>query len=124
MLDLIPELSRKSFTATTKPARLTLWANHVRIALQMVLGMFVLFAIVKDGIHLFTMHSETDGIAQILKDIGEILAFSAALDLAYMLFTPGPDEAVDPVIVAIAAAMLILVSSAKETFTKVAAQPG
>jgi hypothetical protein len=43
------------------------------------------------------------------------LLFSAAIDLAYMLFTPGPDEALQPVIIGIAAAVLILVLKFKET---------
>jgi hypothetical protein len=43
---------------------------------------------------------------------------SAALDLAYMLFTEGPDEAVQPLIVGIAAAVLISVSEFKHLVAK------
>ena len=35
------------------------------------------------------------------------LAYSAGFELAYTLFTPGPDEAVEPVIMGLAAAMLL-----------------
>lgn len=38
------------------------------------------------------------------------LAISAGIELAYMLFTPGPDEAVEPLILGLAAAVLLLVS--------------
>jgi hypothetical protein len=34
------------------------------------------------------------------------LFFSTGVDLAYMLFTPGPDEAIDPVMTGLAAAIL------------------
>jgi hypothetical protein len=46
---------------------------------------------------------------------GYALAFSAAIDLAYMLFTAGPDEAVEPVILGFASAALIV--SAKSDLT-------
>ncbi|WP_165190108.1 hypothetical protein [Caulobacter soli] len=45
-----------------------------------------------------------------LKIVGEALAFSAAIELAYMLFTPKPDEAVQPLILGVAAAALIAAS--------------
>lgn len=38
------------------------------------------------------------------------LQYAAALDLAYMLFTPGPDEAVQPLMLGLAAAALLEVS--------------
>ena len=43
--------------------------------------------------------------------VGRGLAYSAGLDLAFMLFTPGPDEAIDPVIVGLAATILITISN-------------
>ncbi len=49
----------------------------------------------------------------ILETVGHALAFSAAVDLAYMLFTPGPDEAVEPVLLGIAATILIILSSSE-----------
>jgi hypothetical protein len=42
--------------------------------------------------------------------VGEGLAISAGVELAYMLFTPGPDEAIEPVMLGIAAAILIVAS--------------
>lgn len=41
-----------------------------------------------------------------LELVARALAFSAGFELAYTLFTPGPDEAVEPVIMGLAAAML------------------
>ncbi len=42
-----------------------------------------------------------------LKIIAYGLFFSTGVDLAYMLFTPGPDEAIDPVMTGLAAAILL-----------------
>ena len=42
--------------------------------------------------------------------VGQALAYSAGIELAYTLFTPGPDEALDPVMMGLAAAILLGVS--------------
>jgi hypothetical protein len=39
--------------------------------------------------------------------VGHALAYSAGIELAYTLFTPGPDEALDPVLMGLAAAALL-----------------
>jgi hypothetical protein len=46
----------------------------------------------------------------ILKTVGQALSYAAAIELAYMLFTPEPDEAVQPLILGLASAALILAS--------------
>jgi hypothetical protein len=46
----------------------------------------------------------------VLELAGKGLLVTTAIDLAYMLFTPGPDEAVEPVITGIAAFVLIALS--------------
>lgn len=46
-----------------------------------------------------------------LQIVGECLAFSAGIDLAYMLLTPGPDEAIEPLILGLASAILFSISS-------------
>ena len=45
-----------------------------------------------------------------LQIVGECLAYSAGIDLAYMLLTPGPDEAIEPLILGLASAILFSVS--------------
>jgi hypothetical protein len=42
--------------------------------------------------------------------VGYALQFSAGTELAYMLFTPGPDEAIEPLIFGLAATALIEIS--------------
>jgi hypothetical protein len=46
----------------------------------------------------------------ILTIVGVALAISTAFELAYTLFTAGPDEAVNPVITGVAAGILLLIS--------------
>jgi hypothetical protein len=43
------------------------------------------------------------------------LGLAAAVELAYTLFTPGPDEAIEPLLLGVSATLLFLVSGAKET---------
>lgn len=45
--------------------------------------------------------------------VGDGLMYSAGFELAYMLFTPGPDEAIEPVILGMAATILIIISDDK-----------
>ncbi|WP_345821410.1 hypothetical protein ABC766_05330 [Methylobacterium fujisawaense] len=45
--------------------------------------------------------------------VGDGLMYSAGFELAYMLFTPGPDEAIEPVILGMAATILIIISDEK-----------
>lgn len=46
----------------------------------------------------------------ILSLVSEAMMVSAAIELAYMLYTPGPDEAVDPLILGIAGTALLVMS--------------
>jgi hypothetical protein len=46
-----------------------------------------------------------------LEIVARALAYSSAVELAYTLFTEGPDEAVEPVIMGLAAAMLLGIST-------------
>ncbi len=46
----------------------------------------------------------------ILALVSQAMMVSAAIELAYMLFTPGPDEAVDPLILGIAGTALLVMS--------------
>ncbi|WP_146056457.1 hypothetical protein [Methylobacterium sp. V23] len=58
-----------------------------------------------------------------LEAVGNGLAYSAGFELAYMLFTPGPDEAIEPVILGLAAAILIVISDANTNWTDAVIPP-
>ncbi|GBD55945.1 hypothetical protein [Gluconobacter wancherniae] len=46
-----------------------------------------------------------------LSIIGDGLALSAGIDLAYMLFTPGPDEVIAPLLTALSATIVLIISN-------------
>ncbi len=92
-------------------------ARSVKIALQMLIGCVIvlllgyqlvlqLFAL--ESFPLFTLLAEDNGHP--LKIVGYGLAVSAGIELAHMLFTDGPDEAVEPLILGLASAILLVIS--------------
>jgi hypothetical protein len=83
-----------------------MWANFARVGMQMVIGIFIFVFAAIDGV-LWARHLTPHPDRSVLSIVGIAMGFSAAIDLAYMLFTAGPDEAVDPLIVGIAATVLI-----------------
>lgn len=92
-------------------ARAKPYAAIVKAVLQMFVGVVavsaigwkILFSFVKDPTIL------------ILNGIGIGLAAAAALELAYTLFTPGPDEALDPLMLALSATILLKLAQLKDT---------
>ena len=88
------------------------YAESVKILIQMVIGVILSIALVIDGIaFLFYVSSKPSTIVispyNPLDIIAYGLFFSTGVDLAYMLFTPGPDEAIEPVMTGLAAAILL-----------------
>jgi heme A synthase len=82
-------------------------AENVKAKLQMAIGVITVFIV---GWRL--LYAPGDDPAQlIIKGIGVGLAAAAALELAYTLFTPGPDEALDPLMLALSATILLKLSS-------------
>jgi len=86
-------------------------AQGVKVLLQMVVGVAgaaVVIVVVLADIH---GHRSAIFIEQhSLSIIAFSLAVAASLELAYTLFTPGPDEAIDPLLLGISAVFLYLVS--------------
>jgi hypothetical protein len=87
-------------------------ARRVKAGVQMFIG---LCAVVALAIHfvvqwigpgLPSLHNAT---TTLLGGIGVALAAAAVVELAYTLFTPGPDEVLDPLMLGLAAALLLLV---------------
>ncbi len=97
-------------------SRFARWAQFYKVLLQMLLGVAGIAALgIKLGLKLWP--SEAPGWPMsLLQDtnplgiIGYVLACSAAVELAARLFTKGPDEAVDPVILGIAATCFLIIS--------------
>ena len=93
-------------------------AEKAKIFLQFIVGLCLVALLVAKVIALVAIAAGRlhDGpfaeLAQMktLELVAFALEYSAGLELAYTLFTEGPDEAVEPVIMAFAAAMLLGIS--------------
>lgn len=84
-------------------------ARRIKIVLQMAIGIWAVWLI--SLLVLDTVHDKWPRNLPFedatLTVIGQGLAVAAAIELAYALFTDGPDEAVDPLILGTAAALAI-----------------
>jgi hypothetical protein len=87
-------------------------AESIKITIQMLIGIIVglalllkVFANILDALGNPFLHSIA--ILNPLDIVAYGLFFSTGVDLAYMLFTPGPDEAIEPVMTGLAAAILL-----------------
>jgi hypothetical protein len=78
-------------------------AENVKAILQMIIGIVAVSVV---GWRLIYAPGG-DPTKLILQGIGVGLAAAAALELAYTLFTPGPDEALDPLMLALSATVLL-----------------
>lgn len=93
-------------------------AKTLKIVIQMIIGLILVILLTsKLFCHVFqydypswlsyikSIHS-----LNVLEIVSRALAYSTGIELAYMLFTPGPDEAIEPLITGTASAFLYLVS--------------
>lgn len=88
-------------------------ARPIKIVLQMIVGIGIVLAVsAKFGADIGWNLSHLKNF-EILKIVGYGLSISAAIELSYMLFTPGPDEAIEPIILGVAAVILIVASADK-----------
>ena len=101
----------------TKP-----WAKLAKIVGQMIIGIatavaVILVVVMRSGL-LVSNSKALDASAlnadELTAEIFAItavgLAAAAALELAYTLFTPGPDEAIDPLLLGVSSTFLFLAS--------------
>jgi hypothetical protein len=82
-------------------------AHFYKAVVQMGIGVVgTVGVLVHLVLNLFNVPMKTAG-QRLFVDIGLTLGVAAAVELAYTLFTHGADEAVDPIMLGLAAAMLI-----------------
>jgi hypothetical protein len=92
----------------TKPV-----AENVKAVTQMFIGVATVLAV---GWRL--LYSPGPDPSQLIfKGVGIGLALAAAIELAYTLFTPGPDEALDPLMLAVSATILLKLSQIENTIS-------
>jgi hypothetical protein len=83
-------------------------AKKVKAVLQMAIGLITVMAV---GWRYFdTLGDRVDPTQLFLNGIGIGLAAAAAIELAYTLFTDGPDEALDPLMLGLASTLLLKLS--------------
>lgn len=89
------------------------WPKRLKAPIQMIVGV-ILFGLLcwRGVVGAESVWADTNLLfhRSILDIIGKGLAYSAGIELIYMLFTPGPDEALEPVMLGIAAAILMVAS--------------
>jgi hypothetical protein len=95
--------------ATPPPYRfLAPLALIIKALLQMIIGAFAVYVLIK---HIWPLPSDRVAIRAtqelVFSYIGLALGLAAAIELAYTLFTHGPDEALDPLMLGVAAALLL-----------------
>jgi len=90
-------------------------ARTAKICLQMIVGVLTIVAvIVTVGVRVTQLIKGSGTIADVTAGIFAAtaagLAAAAAIELAYALYTPGPDEALDPLILGVSSTFLFLAS--------------
>lgn len=94
------------------------WAHLVKIILQMVVGLGAAAYIGWYAYQYLTSHHvgfgpDLKAVSGAVNVIAFGLAIAAGIELAYTLFTPGPDEALDPLMLGISSGILLLVTTPK-----------
>lgn len=93
-------------------------AESVKVRVQMLIGLLIFITLLAKIVlylcpieeYKFHLLNDIQGKTTLsLVAIG--LAYSAGIELAYMLFTPGPDEAIDPLILGLSSAALLIISN-------------
>lgn len=90
------------------------WAHGVKVLLQMLVGVGAVVDIAWHVGHSVSHHAGTSPFAPRVTTsvtvIASALAVAAAIELAYTLFTPGPDEALDPLMLGLSSGILVLIT--------------
>lgn len=89
-------------------------ARNVKAILQMMIGVAAVCVVGWRFLEV-PIYSTHQATALLIDGIGVGLAAAAALELAYTLFTSGPDEALDPLMLALAAALLVQIARIEQT---------
>ena len=92
------------------------WARNCKICIQMFIGFSIVILLIGKMVSHFTGDLgwwlfDTLINSHPLQIVGYALAVSAGIELAYMLYTPGPDEAIEPLILGLASAILLVISA-------------
>lgn len=97
-------------------------AHAAKVVLQMLIGAGTVCVLGYDAINLLGIPApQSLRDAAPLEIIARGLEYAAGVELAYMLFTDGPDEAIQPLILGLSAATLLTISGTASVVTIIAA---
>jgi hypothetical protein len=83
-------------------------AQYFKAALQMLVGLVAVGELARQLLIHWLHHATIEHVqVHVFEIIGFALAVAAAIELAYTLFTPGPDEALDPLMLGLSAALIL-----------------
>jgi hypothetical protein len=110
-------------------AKHILFAEKVKQGLQISIALGIIVLLIAKLLHHLEIIAFSEVLSEflnqeILQIVGECLALSAGVDLAYMLLTPGPDEAIEPLILGLASAILFSISSIEKPDVNLALEIG
>jgi hypothetical protein len=110
---------RKSFSFRRAPGiwlyrKAKPWAHGIKVFLQMIVGVGAVIDIAWHVERSVSTHKDAAPFApNIMTSVAVIasaLAVAAAIELAYTLFTPGPDEALEPLMLGLSSGILFLIT--------------
>jgi hypothetical protein len=90
------------------------WAHGVKVFLQMIVGVGAVIDIIWHVEQSISTHKGTaplfPSITASVTVVAAALAVAAAIELAYTLFTPGPDETLEPLMLGLSSGILFLIT--------------
>lgn len=90
------------------------WAFGVKVFLQMIVGVGAVIDIAWHVEQSVATHKNAapffPDITTSVKVVASALAVAAAIELAYTLFTPGPDETLEPLMLGLSSGILFLIT--------------
>jgi hypothetical protein len=90
------------------------WAHGIKVLLQMIVGVGAVIDIAWHVEKSVSTHKGTTPfaptIATSVSVVASALAVAAAIELAYTLFTPGPDETLEPLMLGLSSGILFLIT--------------
>jgi hypothetical protein len=92
-------------------------AENIKALLQMAIGVVAAIVILVGLLWGMAHHDDTGQLSRrALARIALALIISAAIELAYTLFTPGPDEVLDPLMLGLSATLLLNITDPRNKF--------
>ena len=119
MMSQAKNMNKKGKENQETPANLyDFFAPHffdLKVLLQMLIGIGIMILLLAKILYLFDVVILEKFVKyKTLEIVSRGLAYAAGIELGYMLFTPGPDEAIEPLILGLSSALILAISKIEE----------